>query len=69
MCVSLQEATRLEALRWLHFLLARAQPVVLGAMSELLPALMESVGAPSEAVVGSALGVLAAIAACPGQFR
>eukprot|EP00198_Chlamydomonas_reinhardtii_P009884 XP_001699221.1 predicted protein [Chlamydomonas reinhardtii] len=62
------EATRLEALRWLHFLLARAQDLVLEQVGRLLPPLLDSLSAPSDAVVTSALGVLAALAECPGQF-
>ncbi|EFJ46562.1 hypothetical protein VOLCADRAFT_62382 [Volvox carteri f. nagariensis] len=62
------EATRLEALRWLHFLLARAQELVLEQVGRLLPPLLDSLSAPSDAVVTSALGVLAAVADCPGQF-
>ncbi|KAG2433054.1 hypothetical protein HYH02_012758 [Chlamydomonas schloesseri] len=62
------EATRLEALRWLHFLLARAQELVLEQVGRLLPPLLDSLSAPSDAVVTSALGVLAALADCPGQF-
>ncbi|KAG2435963.1 hypothetical protein HXX76_007157 [Chlamydomonas incerta] len=62
------EATRLEALRWLHFLLARAQDLVLEQVGRLLPPLLDSLSAPSDAVVTSALGVLAALADCPGQF-
>ncbi|GIL89811.1 hypothetical protein Vretimale_16501 [Volvox reticuliferus] len=63
------EATRLEALRWLHFLLARAQELVLEQVGRLLPPLLDSLSAPSDAVVTSALGVLAALADCPGQFN
>ncbi|GLC41783.1 hypothetical protein PLESTM_001239100 [Pleodorina starrii] len=63
------EATRLEALRWLHFLLARAQGLVLEQVGRLLPPLLDSLSAPSDAVVTSALGVLAALADCPGQFN
>ncbi|GFR44339.1 hypothetical protein Agub_g5555, partial [Astrephomene gubernaculifera] len=62
------EATRLEALRWLHFLLARAQDLVLAQVGRLLPPLLDSLSAPSDAVVTSALGVMAALADCPGQF-
>ncbi|KAG2488883.1 hypothetical protein HYH03_012677 [Edaphochlamys debaryana] len=62
------EATRLEALRWLHFLLASAQALVLEEVGRLLPPLLDSLSAPSDAVVTSALGVLAALADCPGQF-
>ncbi|GLI67554.1 hypothetical protein VaNZ11_011781 [Volvox africanus] len=63
------EATRLEALRWLHFLLARTQELVLEQVGRLLPPLLDSLSAPSDAVVTSALGVLAALADCPGQFN
>ncbi|KXZ45904.1 hypothetical protein GPECTOR_49g488 [Gonium pectorale] len=62
------EPTRLEALRWLHFLLARAQALVLEQVGRLLPPLLDSLSAPSDAVVASALGVVAALADCPGQF-
>ncbi|PNH05463.1 Protein VAC14 [Tetrabaena socialis] len=58
----------LEALRWLHFLLARAQDLVLEQVGRLLNPLLDSLSAPSDVVVTSALGVLAAIADCPGQF-
>lgn len=60
---------RLEALRWIHFLLQRNQSQVLLQLSTLLPALLDAVSATSEAVVMTSLSVLAAIAACPQQFR
>ncbi len=42
---------------------------VLEQLNSLLPALLDSLSASSEPVVVAALGVLAAIAACPHQFR
>ncbi|GAX78869.1 hypothetical protein CEUSTIGMA_g6308.t1 [Chlamydomonas eustigma] len=64
-----QEPTRLEALKWVNFLLHRVQVQVLEQLPALLPALLDSLSAGSEPVVVAALGVLAAIAACPHQFR
>ena len=64
-----QEPTRLEALRWIHFLLQRAQAQVLEKLPALLPALLDALSASSEPVVLQALSVLAAIASCPQQFR
>lgn len=37
-------------------------------VSRLLPPLLDALSAPSEPVVTSGLGVLAALADCPGQF-
>ena len=42
---------------------------MLQQLPALLPALLDSLSAGSEPVVVAALGVLAAIAACPAQFR
>mmetsp|Transcript_2306 Transcript_2306/g.5914 ORF Transcript_2306/g.5914 Transcript_2306/m.5914 type:complete len:925 (+) Transcript_2306:104-2878(+) len=63
------EPSRLEALRWVHFLLDRAQTKVLVQLPTILPALLDALLAHSETVVEAALGVFAAIASCPGQFR
>ncbi|KAG1654361.1 hypothetical protein FOA52_011295 [Chlamydomonas sp. UWO 241] len=64
------EPSRLEALRWVHVLLSRAQGQVLGQLPELLPPLLDSLSASSDPVVSAALQLLAAIAGCyDTQFR
>lgn len=60
---------RLEALRWVTFLLQRSQDQVLGQLNAILPALLDALSAPAEPVVAASLTVLAAIAACPQQFK
>lgn len=64
-----QEPTRLEALRWVHFLLQRNTAAVLDALPTLLPALLDALSAPSEGVVMQALSVLASIADHPQHFK
>ncbi len=43
-------------------------PATCSQVSRLLPPLLDALSAPSEPVVTSGLGVLAALADCPGQF-
>jgi len=64
-----QQATRLEALAWLRFLLVHAPAQVVGALPALLPALLDALAAPADAVVLAALASLGEIAARPEQFR
>ena len=64
-----QEATRLEALRWVHFLLVRNEAEVFGQLALLLSALLDALGAPSERTVLGALAVLGQIAGHPQHFR
>jgi vacuole morphology and inheritance protein 14 len=64
-----QEATRLEALRWVHFLLVRNEAEVFGQLALLLSALLDALGAPSERTVLRALAVLGQVAAHPQHFR
>lgn len=64
-----QEPTRLEALRWIHFLLVRNEDEVFGQLATLLAALLDALSAPSERVVLQALSVLSAIAGNQVHFR
>lgn len=60
---------RLEALRWIHFLLIRNEDEVFGQLATLLAALLDALGATSERVVLQALSVLGAIAGHQQHFR
>lgn len=64
-----QEPTRLEALRWIHFLLVRNEDEVFGQLATLLAALLDALSASSDRVVLQALVVLGSIAANPNHFR
>ncbi len=60
---------RLEALRWIHFLLVRNEDEVFGQLATLLAALLDALSATSERGVLQALSVLGAIAGHPQHFR
>ncbi|WIA13429.1 hypothetical protein OEZ85_007009 [Tetradesmus obliquus] len=64
-----QEPTRLEALRWIHFLLVRNEDEVFGQLAVLLAALLDALASDSERVVLQALSVLGAIAGHAQHFR
>ena len=60
---------RLEALKWIHFLLVRNEEEVFGQLGTLLGALLDALSAQSERVVLQALSVLNTIADHPTHFR
>eukprot|EP00775_Hariotina_reticulata_P005343 gene5343-5580_t len=64
-----QEPTRLEALRWIHFLLVRNEDEVFGQLATLLAALLDALASDSETVVLQALSVLGSIAGHQQHFR